>query len=73
MKVTISLDFDDLKQEIKDAFAGRLDDLGYTEEQITALEKSFDENIVGGFMDATFQIVMNDDETEVAGCVLVGG
>jgi hypothetical protein len=31
------------------------------------------ENIDGGFMDATFEIEMNNDETEVTSCILVGG
>lgn len=73
MKVTISLDFDALKEDISNEFCNRLDDLDYTKEQIDALEKSFMENIDGGFMDATFEIEMNGDETKVRSCVLVGG
>lgn len=72
MKVTISLDFDALKEDLQCAFVNRLTDLDYTEGQITALENSFMENIDGGYMDATFEIEMNDDETEVTSCVLVG-
>lgn len=73
MKVTISLDFDALKDEIKNEIVNRLIDLDYDKEQIDKLEESFDSNIDGGFMDATFEIEMNDDETEVTSCILVGG
>ncbi len=73
MKVTISLDFDDLKEDICNEFCNLLIDLDYTKKQIDALEKSFMENIDGGFMDATFEIEMNNDETEVTSCILVGG
>lgn len=72
MKVTISLDFDEIKGELQDAFVARLDDLGYTPEQIKALEESFFENIDGGYMDATFEVEMNEDESEVTSCILVG-
>lgn len=72
MKVTISLDFDALKEDIINEFCNRLDDLDYTKEQIDALEKSFIEDIDGGFMDATFEIEINADETKVTSCVLVG-
>ncbi len=73
MKVTISLDFDAIKDDICMEFCNRLIDLDYTKEQIDALENSFMENIDGGFMDATFEIEMNNDETEVTSCILVGG
>lgn len=73
MKVTISLDFDYLRDDIRDVMGNRLEDLGYTVEQIELLMDSFDENIDGGFMDATFEIEFNDEETEVTSCVLVGG
>jgi len=72
MKVTISLDFEDLKEDIRNEFSNRLIDLDYTEAQIDALEKSFMENIDSGFIDATFEIEMNNDETEVTSCILVG-
>jgi len=72
MKVTISLDFDAIKEDICNEFCNRLDDLDYTKEQIDALEKSFMDNIDGGFMDATFAIEMNADETGVRSCILVG-
>jgi len=73
MNVTISLDFDSLKEDIKNEYINRLIDLGYTEAQIKVLEDSFDSNIDGGFMDATFSVEMNRDETEVTACILVGG
>jgi hypothetical protein len=73
MKVTISLDFDALKDDIKNELVNRLIDLDYTEAQISALEDSFDSNIDGGFMDATFEIEFNKDESEVTSCMLVGG
>ena len=73
MEVTISLDFDGMKEDIMNCFLNRLGDLDYTNDQIEALEKSFEENIEGGFMDATFRIEMNYDETEVTECTLIGG
>lgn len=73
MNVTISLDFDSLKEDIKNEYINRLIDLDYTEEQIKVLEDSFDKNIDCGFMDATFSVEMNRDETEVTACMLVGG
>lgn len=73
MKVTISLDFDDsMKDEVRLQFVQRLEQLGYTEDQVTVLEDSFDQNIAEMYMDATFEIEMNNDETEVTGCILVG-
>jgi hypothetical protein len=72
MKVTISLDFDAIKEDICNEFCNRLIGLDYTEDQIDVLERSFMENIDGGFMDATFEIEMNNDETEVTSCVLIG-
>lgn len=72
MKVTISLDFDLIKEDICNEFCNRLIDLSYTKEQIDDLEESFMENIDGGFMDATFEIEMNDDESEVTSCILAG-
>ena len=73
MKVTISLDFESLKDDICTEYCNRLIDLDYTKEQIDALEKSFMENIDGGYMDATFEIETNNDETEVTSCILIGG
>lgn len=73
MKVTISLDFDALKDDIKNEIVNRLIDLDYDKEQIDKLEASFDENIEAYFMDATFEIEMDDDEKEIVGCFLVGG
>lgn len=73
MKVTISLDFDALKDDIKNEIVNRLIDLDYDKEQIDKLEASFDENIEASFMDATFEIEMDDDEKEIVGCFLVGG
>lgn len=73
MKVTISLDFDSLKDDIKNEMVNRLMDLDYTEAQIATLEASFDKDIDGGFVDATFEIEFNDAETEVTSCMLVGG
>jgi hypothetical protein len=72
MKVTVSLDFDELKEDVCNEFCNRLIDLDYTKDQIDALEKSFMDNIDGGFMDGTFEIEMNTDETEVTSCILVG-
>ena len=73
MKVTVSLDFDAIKDDLKNEFINRLIDLDYSEAQISLLEDSFDSNIDGGFMDATFEIEMNDEETEVTSCILIGG
>ncbi len=73
MKITISLDFDSLKEDIRNEIANRLDDLDYDEDTIETLLESFDSNIDGGFMDATFEIEMSDDETEITSCMLVGG
>lgn len=73
MKVTISLDFDLLKDDIRDALGNRLDDLDYDDEQVEKILQSFDDNIDGGFVDATFEIEMNSDETEVTSCMLIGG
>lgn len=73
MKVTISIDFDNIKDDIRNGMVNRLIDLDYTEAQITALEDSFDSNIDGGFMDATFEIEFNKDESEVTSCILIGG
>lgn len=73
MRVTISLDFDALKEELADAYANRLDELGYDDDKITELLNSYAGNIDGGYMDATFEIETNDDETEVTACMLVGG
>lgn len=73
IEVTVSLDFESLKEEVQNNFCNRLDDLGYTKDQIDALEKSFMENIEAVFIDATFEVEMNSDETEVTGCSLIGG
>jgi hypothetical protein len=73
MKVTVSLDFDALKEEIRDAFVNRLEDFNYSNDDIENLANSFMDNIDGGYMDATFEVEMNDDETEVTACMLVGG
>ena len=73
MKVTVSIDFDSIKDDICMEFVSRLSALDYTEDQIDALEASFMENIDAGFIDATFEIGMNDDETEVTECILIGG
>lgn len=73
MKVTISLDFDSLKEDIKNEIVNRLIDLDYDKEKIDKLETSFDENIEACFVDATFEIEMDDDENEIVGCCLVGG
>lgn len=73
MRVTISLDFDALKDDIKNEIVNRLIDLDYDKEQTDKLEASFDSNIGACFMDATFEIEMDDAETEIVGCYLVGG
>lgn len=73
MRVTISLDFDALKDDIRDAFGNRLDDLDYSNEEIEKLLASFDENIVGGYMDATFEVAFTRDGEGVTECMLVGG
>lgn len=73
MKVTISLDFDALKDDIRVALENRLADLNYENDVIDSLLESFDSNIDGGFMDATFEIEMNKDETEITSCMLIGG
>lgn len=72
MKVTISLDFEALKEEIADDYASRLDDLKYSEDEIDRLRASFMENIDSGFMDATFEIETDLEETEVTSCILIG-
>lgn len=73
MKVTISLDFDALKDDIRIALENRLAGLDYENDAIDILLESFDSNIDGGFMDATFEIEMNKDETEITSCMLIGG
>jgi len=74
MKVTISLDFDDtMKDEVRLGFVQRLEQLGYTEDQVTALEDSFDQQFDEMYMDLTFEIGMNNDETECTSLEIVGG
>ena len=72
MKVTISLDFDSLKDDIRNELANKLDEY-YEDDCVDALLESFDKNIDGGFMDAVFEIEVNKDETEIVSCMLVGG
>lgn len=71
MKVTISLDFYAIKDDIKNEMINRLIDLKYAEEEIEKLEQSFDENIDGCFMDATFEL--EEVNGEIVSCMLVGG
>ena len=74
MKVTISLDFDDtMKDEVRLGFVQRLERLGYTEDQVTALEDSFDQQFDEMYMDLTFEVGMNIDETECTSLEIVGG
>lgn len=73
MKVTISLDFDAIKEDVCNEFINRLDSLGYSEEQISNLEKSFMENIDAGYMDVTFEVETNKNETDVTSCFIIGG
>lgn len=73
MQVTIGLNFSDLMEEISNEMCNRLKGLGYTDEQIGALEKSFNDDFDCGYMDATFEIELNDEENEVTSCTLVGG
>jgi hypothetical protein len=74
MKVTISLDFDySMKDEVRLGFMQRLEQLGYTEDQVTALGDSFDQQFSENYMDLTFEIGMNDDETECTSLEIVGG
>lgn len=72
MKVTISLDFDSFKDDIRNELANKLD-RDMDEDEADRLLESFDKNIGGGFMDAVFEIEMNNDETEITGCYLIGG
>lgn len=73
MKVTVSLDFDALKDDIRCELENKLADYYDDDALVDRLLESFDKNIGGGFLDAVFEIEMNSDETEIDGCFLVGG
>lgn len=71
MKITIGIAWDDIIDEIRSELAIKAEH--YYKDTADALLKSFDENFGGGFIDATFELEISDDETEVTSCMLVGG
>ncbi len=73
MQVTASLSLDDVKQDITDEFCNRLESLGYDKDKIETLLNSINSDIDWNYADVTFEVEMNDDETEVTGLYVTGG
>lgn len=71
-KVTISLDFDLLKDDLHSVIAEKLDEY-YEDEAVDKLLKSFEENFGGHLVDAVFEVEINEEKSEIECVSLVGG
>lgn len=71
-KVTISLDFDSLKDDLHSVIAEKLDEY-YEDEVVDKLLESFEKNFGGHFVDAVFEVEINEEKSEIECVSLVGG